>query len=236
MNLYYDFHIHTALSPCCDDDMSPCNIVNMASIIGLDAIAITDHNSILNAQAAIEFARDMPLIVIPGMEIETAEEVHVVALFPSIEHAQKMYALVRESMPPIKNKPQIFGNQLIYDASDNVIGSEEQMLISACSLSIEEVFAHVAQIGGVCYPAHIDRSSNSVLANLGFIPPELNITRVELSKRVPDAQEYCRNKGLHGYNIMRSSDAHALDNIAEAENTIEAAAATIEDIFASLRS
>ena len=126
MKVYYDFHIHSCLSPCGDNDMTPNNIVNMASLKGLDAIAITDHNCGHNAKAAIEAAKELPLTVIPGMEIETSEEIHMVALFETVEAMEKMQDVVLSKMPPIKNKPALFGEQIIMDKHDKVIDFKEQ--------------------------------------------------------------------------------------------------------------
>ena len=183
MKIYYDFHIHSCLSPCGDNDMTPNNIVNMAALKGLDAIAVTDHNCGENAQAAIEAAKELPLTVIPGMEIETSEEIHMVALFKDVKSLAHMQEIVASNLPPIKNKPAIFGEQIIMDKNDNVIGFKEQFLITACSMSIFEITKKVREIGGVVFPAHIDKSSYSVLSNLGSIPEELEFSSVEIKNK-----------------------------------------------------
>ena len=134
----YDFHIHSALSPCGDADMTPNNIVNMAYIAGLDAIAITDHNTIGNVRAAQIVGEKVGVKVLPGMEIETAEEVHVLTLFPDIESAEKVAKIVYENLPPIKNRPDIFGNQFYMNENDEITGEEEKLLISSTSLSIKQ--------------------------------------------------------------------------------------------------
>lgn len=230
MKVYYDFHIHSCLSPCGDNDMTPNNIVNMAAIKGLDAIAITDHNCGENAQAAIEAAKDLPLTVIPGMEIETSEEIHVVALFKDVKSLYQMQEIVEANLPPIKNKPAIFGEQIIMDKNDKIIGFKEQFLITACRLNIFEITKKVREIGGVIFPAHIDKSSYSVLSNLGSIPEELEFSSVEIKKK-PIPQNLVDMEICGKYNTLFNSDAHYLWDISEKGNYIECKSNKIEDIL-----
>jgi len=219
MRCYYDFHIHSALSPCASNDMTPNNIVNMAHLKGLNAIAITDHNSTKNVRAAVKVGDKLDIIVIAGMETETAEEVHIISLFPTIELAEKAEEVIRQHLPQIKNKEKIFGEQLIIDENDNIVGKEEQMLITATSLSVNDVFSLVKACGGVAIPAHIDRDSYSILSNLGFIPNDLSISTVEISKKIIDVSEYLKN--IQKYSVIRNSDAHYLGDISEKINYIE---------------
>ncbi|MDR2932189.1 MAG: PHP domain-containing protein, partial [Oscillospiraceae bacterium] len=107
MTLRYDFHLHSCLSPCGDNDMTPCNIVNMAKLLELDIIALTDHNTTGNCRAAMAAGAKIGLVVVPGMELCTAEEIHAVCLFPDIDSAERFDAMVRPGIPPIKNKPDI---------------------------------------------------------------------------------------------------------------------------------
>ncbi len=210
MKLYYDLHIHSALSPCGDIDMTPNNIVNMSIIKGLDIIAVTDHNSCGNVRAVMEAAGDN-LLVVPGMEVETSEEVHVVCLFPNIESAEEMENIIRESSDFVKNRPEIFGCQYYMNAQDEIVGEEENLLVSASGLDIYQVVEITTKLGGVAIPAHIDRASYSVLSNLGFIPPDLNVTAVEITSASRDimAENYSE------YFILTSSDAHYLGDISE---------------------
>ena len=175
MKLYYDFHIHSALSPCGDNDMTPNNLINMSIIKGLDAVALTDHNACENARAAAAVAGDK-IIFIPGMEVETSEEVHIVTLFPTADAAEEMQRILVDSSPFIPNRPEIFGNQYIMDENDEICGEIDRMLVTASGLDIYTVVAAAKDLGGIAYPAHIDRESYSVLSNLGFIPPDLDIS------------------------------------------------------------
>lgn len=213
MRVYYDLHIHSALSPCGDEDMTPNNIVNMSLLKGLDVIAVTDHNSCGNVRAVMEVAGER-LLVIPGMEVETSEEVHVLCYFPNLEKAETMWELLKEKRLPVKNKPDIFGHQFYMDAEDEIVGEEEYLLVTASALSMAEVFSHTRALGGVPVPAHIDRTSYSVLSNLGFLPPELHADAVEITGKNLASWE----KNWQEYTVISNSDAHYLGDIAEPVN------------------
>lgn len=231
MKIYYDFHIHSALSPCGDNDMTPNNIVNMAMLKGLDAIAVTDHNSCGNVRAATKAAGDK-IIVIPGMEIETSEEVHMVALFPTPEAAEEMESILRSSCPPVKNRPEIFGNQYYMDENDEITGEEERLLVTASGLDVYSVVENVTALGGVVYPAHIDRTSYSIVSNLGFIPPDLDVSAVEITakNRIQMMDKY------KGFDIITSSDAHYLWDISEREYFLDVSNKNLSEILANFTS
>lgn len=212
--LYYDFHIHSALSPCGDEDMTPNNIVNMAKLNGLDAIAVSDHNSVKNVPAVCEAGKRIGLTVIPAMEVETEEGVHILTLYPSIETAKEVADAVYDKLPDIENRPEIFGRQLIMDSEDNITGIEKKLLISPASISINSLFDMVTSVGGLFIPAHIDRHSYSILTVLGFMPEDLNIKTIEISKNTTDITAYLESRPeLKKYKILRNSDAHYLENI-----------------------
>ncbi len=227
MKLYYDFHIHSALSPCGDNDMTPNNLINMSIIKGLDAVALTDHNACENVRAAAAVAGDK-IIFIPGMEVETSEEVHIVTLFPTADAAEEMQRILVDSSPFIPNRPEIFGNQYIMDENDEICGEIDRMLVTASGLDIYTVVAAAKDLGGIAYPAHIDRESYSVLSNLGFIPPDLDISAVEITEksRTALAGEYSNR-----YNIITSSDAHYLWDISERNHYIEVSDASVRGIL-----
>ena len=138
MRIYYDFHIHSALSPCGDEDMTPCNIVGMAKVCGLDAIAVTDHNSAGNCAAAEAAGRELGVTVLSGMELETAEEVHVVLLFPSARQAELCSDEVGSRRLKIANKPEIYGRQLYLSGRDEILGEESDLLITATDIGVYE--------------------------------------------------------------------------------------------------
>ena len=199
--------------------MTPNNIVGMAKIKGLTAIALSDHNTVGNVRAAMEVGREYELTVIPGMEVETEEEVHILTLYPSIEAAEYASEEVYKKLPMIPNRPEIFGEQCFMDAEDNITGHEEKLLLTATALSMNSLYDLVKTAGGLFIPAHIDRHSFSVLTNLGCIPGDRDIRYVELSKRVEDVAGYLDSRPeLKEYVIFRDSDAHYLEDISEPIN------------------
>jgi len=232
--IYYDFHIHSCLSPCGDQDMTPNNIVNMAMLSGLDTIAVSDHNSIGNVASCIEVGKACGITVLPGMEVETAEEVHILTLYPSLDAAEEVYKEVYKSLPSIKNRPEIFGQQMYMDSEDNITGYEEKLLISPTSLSMNRLFDMVKYVGGLFIPAHVDRHSYSVLTNLGFIPDDMDIKQIEVSKNVEDLQAYLSSRpDLSDYFIFRNSDAHYLIDIAQKNSYINCK--NISELFGGLK-
>lgn len=220
--IYYDFHIHSALSPCGDKDMTPNNIVNMAAIIGLDAIAISDHNSVGNVRSAMKVGEQVGVKVLAGMEVETAEEIHILTLYNSIEAAEEVAKAVYNALPDIKNRPEIFGNQYYMDEEDNIVGEEEKLLISPTTIQVEDLLTLVKSVGGIYFPAHVDRHSYSILTNLGFIPEDLDIDGIEISKKVGDVEAYLGSRpDLRKYRVLRNSDAHYLTDIAEKDACLQ---------------
>jgi PHP family Zn ribbon phosphoesterase len=195
--------------------MTPNNIVNMAVLCELDAIAVTDHNSAGNAAAVMRAARAMeaPLIVVPGIEAESSEEVHVVCLFPDFDIAAGFGYWISEGLPGIKNRPGIFGDQYFMDEFDEITGEHEPLLLTATSYGITEIVEKTRELGGVAYPAHIDRDASGILAVLGFIPPELDIDNVEISKRAGD--DFFIREDLKAYRQIKASDAHRLSEMGE---------------------
>lgn len=212
-----DLHIHSCLSPCGDELMTPNNIVNMALLKELDVIAVADHNTAGNLPAVFELARQKGLGVLPGIEANTAEEVHVLCYFFDLESCLAFSGAIYEHLPPIPNRPDYFGEQLLLDASDEVIGSEEKLLISALDLSIDELVALCGAHGGVCVPAHINRSANSLLNNLGFLPPGVPFAALEVSPSAPPPPASVTD----GWRILRSSDAHYLEHMLERESYLD---------------
>ncbi|MDR3091786.1 MAG: PHP domain-containing protein [Clostridiales bacterium] len=221
MRLYYDLHMHSALSPCGDADMTPNNIVNMSLLNGLDIIALTDHNSCKNAAAFLKAAENTELLALPGMELETSEEIHVVCLLPDLAAAAAFDEYVEARLMKIPNKPGIFGNQSLMDENDEITGEYPHLLITQTSIGLSELPALLRSFGGVCVPAHIDRSSNSVVSNLGMVPPDFDAPFIELSKRAGDFT--LRNARLlpRKYGVISSSDAHYLQDINERVNYLE---------------
>ncbi|HOQ36855.1 MAG TPA: PHP domain-containing protein [Acetivibrio sp.] len=235
MKAFADLHIHSALSPCSDNDMTPNNIVNMAYLKGLDIIAITDHNSTENCRAVVDCGKKRGIVVVPGMELETREEVHMVCLFPGVDEACKMQEIVYNALPDVENREDIFGQQVMMDEEDNIKGYLKRLLLTASNLSIDDAYLHVTSLGGVVIPAHIDRDSYSMISNLGIIPSTPKMKYLEVSKGC-DVEKFLEsNPYLKEFNLIRSSDAHTLGNILERESSIELEELSIECLLSTLR-
>ena len=219
-SFYYDMHLHSCLSPCADNDNTPNNIAGMASLCGLDIIALTDHNSCKNCPAFFTAADRYGLIPIAGMELTTSEDIHVVCLFEELEGALSFDAALEGLRLSMKNRPDIFGEQLVVDGEDNVIGTEEALLSFATSLSLEDVPDMVSRFGGICYPAHIDRPANGVISVLGTFPKTPYFSCVELHS--PEkVEEYRGMEILKDKHFVVSSDAHYLTDIRDKANSFE---------------
>lgn len=216
-----DLHIHSALSPCGDTDMTPNNIVGMALLKELDFIAVTDHNSAKNLPAVLAVAEGEGICVLPGIEVTTKEEAHVLAYFDNLEAALELDAHLYDHLPKIMNKPDFFGPQYIMDEEDEITGEVDKLLISATDLSVNVLYDAVTTLGGVIVPAHVDRKTYSLIASLGFIPPDLAVHTIEVSKATSFDEALARFKYLKNYRLLNSSDAHNLGDIAEREYFIE---------------
>lgn len=218
-----DLHIHSALSPCGEEEMTPNNIVNMALIKEIDFIAVTDHNSGKNLPAIMAVAKEVGegICVLPGIEITTKEEAHILAYFPNLESAMEMDKILYRHLPEIMNNKELFGPQTIMDEHDNIIGEVDKLLISATDLSVDQLWKMVTELGGVIVPAHIDRKSYSLIASLGFIPLELDIKTCEVSKT--ETIENVKNnfRFFKDYQFIHGSDAHRLEDMAEREYFLE---------------
>ena len=233
--LFYDLHIHSCLSPCGDDAMTPADLVGMAAVKGLDVIALTDHNTCRNCPAAMYHGANYGVTVIPGMELTTVEEVHVICLFPTLEDALAFDALVYERLMPVPNREEIFGKQQIMDKEDKVTGTVENLLINATSISFDDAFSLAESYHGIAYPAHVDKASTSLISNLGFIPPGSTFSCAEFHNfsnlhRIIKDHPY-----LEKCNVICCSDAHYLEDIHEPDYQIYARSKNVNDILDALQ-
>ncbi len=236
MRISYDLHIHSALSPCAENDMTPGNIVGMACLNGLNLIAITDHMSagnVRSAYAAAELLRRenhcVP-VILAGMEIECAEGFHLLAYFPDADSAESFEAYLSSHRFHIPNRPDIFGQQYLFDDRDEISGTVSDLLLTAVDLSSNQIEKDVWEAGGYMVPAHIDRNSYSMLESLGCIPEDFIGRTLELSMKCDRYQFLSEHPGLESYNFLQSSDAHRLCDIADPGMTIELPG-IIPDIF-----
>ncbi|MBQ3264646.1 MAG: PHP domain-containing protein [Ruminococcus sp.] len=233
---YYDLHLHSCLSPCGDMDMTPNNIVNMAKLLGLDVIALTDHNTCLNCEAAMKVGEEVGVLVIPGMELTTSEDIHAACLFPTLDKALAFSRCVDENRIHIRNKAQIYGRQVIMDENDEEVGEIEDLLLPASFIGISYAYQTAKRFGGICYPAHIDRDSLSILSVLGEIDPACGFKTAELADISRLNELKSQHPILDQMNIITCSDAHYLENMRDAANTLELAKLTREAVIEYLDS
>lgn len=231
----YDFHIHSCLSPCADDDMTPANIIGMAKLKELKAIAITDHNSCRNCAPAMDLGEEAGILVIPGMELTTEEEVHVICLFESLTDALSFDKFVYERLQKIENQPTIFGNQLVVNKEEQILQVEPYLMINATRISFLGVYELMKQFHGIMIPAHIDKNSNSLISNLGFVPEGSQFTCIELKELENLSNLQIVNPYLNECIAISNSDAHNLWGINEAYHSIQVKEITRENILHVLR-
>ncbi|MEA3222682.1 MAG: PHP domain-containing protein [Thermodesulfobacteriota bacterium] len=228
-----DLHIHTCLSPCADLDMYPRVLVEKSLEKGLDIIAICDHNSSENVQYVIKAAQGKKLIVLPGMEVTTKEEVHILALFDRLDELLLLQEIVYNALPG-KNDENLFGCQAIVNEADEVEGLSERLLIGATTLSLKEWEEKVHTLGGLAIAAHIDRQSFSVISQLGFIPEDIKFDALEISTRLEIDEARKEYPQLLSYPFLKSSDAHFLNDIGSASTRFYLEEGTISEMKMAL--
>jgi predicted metal-dependent phosphoesterase TrpH len=210
--------------------MTPNNIVNMSALKGLDIIAVTDHNHCGNVAPVCELANAQGILCIPGMEVQTREEVHVLCYFETLEHMQAFFEIFDTYRLCLPNRPDYFGEQYLMDTTDSIIDTYAYTLITSMDLSFEALIALVKQHGGIAIPAHVNKGSNSILANLGFMPKSADIRTVEIYKGAP------LPPGIFDHYVqLFNSDAHALAAISEPEYYLEVDEKTAAAVFKCLR-
>ena len=218
---YYDFHIHSCLSPCGDNDMTPNNIAGMAALAGLNIVALTDHNSCRNCPAFFAAAKRQGIIPVAGMELTTAEDIHVVCLFERLTDALAFNDEVDGLRIRFPNRVDIFGDQLLVDENDEIIGSEPDLLSNATEIRIDEVPSLVRKHHGICYPAHVDREANGIISTLGAFPEDLPFTMAELHDGEKSEEYRDRYPILREKRFLIGSDAHYLWDIRDKANYFE---------------
>lgn len=218
---YYDFHLHSCLSPCGDNEMTPANIAGMAVLAGLDMAALTDHNTTRNCPAFFAAAEQQGIVPIAGAELTTAEDIHMVCLFPDLTAAAAFDEDLQQHRTLIPNRTDIFGDQLILDANDNVIGTEPYLLSNATDIPVDLAPDYILQFGGICYPAHIDRQANGILAVLSAFPPELKFSCAELADMADAPDLIKQHPILKQKRLLFGSDAHYLWNLPDKAHYLE---------------
>lgn len=211
--IYADLHLHTVLSACAEVEMVPPLIVRRALDLGLNLIAITDHNATANCAAVMGAAEGTGLVVLPGMEVQTSEEVHMLCLFETLEQALTWQGIVFDHLPNLPNNEDVFGGQYVLDREGDYIRTESRLLATSTDLSLDAAARRVISLGGLPIPAHIDRSMFSLLANLGFVPPGLPVPALELFRFTEPAVVLVEHPEIAHYPVVRDSDAHQLSDM-----------------------
>lgn len=227
-----DLHIHSVLSPCCERENTVCNIVNMSQVLGNRVIALADHNCGGNVAALTQTAKQNGIVVLPAMEVTTAEEIHCLCYFTSVSQCERFSDELSRSMPKYALDKQIFYPQLLLDANDNQRGEVDYLLNVATNYDIYSLCDRVASYGGVAVPAHVDKPSNSLVSQLGCVPFDLPIKAVEVSSH---CDSVLLEQLSSRYTILRSSDAHSLEQMCESDFSLDIKDATIEAVMELLK-
>ena len=228
-------HIHSCLSPCGDWDMSPKRIVEKCLEVGLDLIGICDHNTAENAGIAMHEGKKHGVHVLPGMEICSKEEVHILALFGELAQALEMQSYVYSNLPG-KNNPEVFGYQVVANEHDEVLGENPRLLIGATQIGLQDIVEKTHSLGGLSFSCHVDRPAFGIINQLGFIPAELALDGVEVSRRVKLADAHKIVPGIENFSCITASDAHFLADIGKVWTVFQMAEPTIAEIRKSLLS
>ncbi len=226
-------HLHTCLSPCGDLDMHPASIVRECVRQGLDIIAVTDHNSSENVRYVQEAARARPLVVLPGMELCTREEVHVLAIFGRLEQLEALQETVYRHLSGL-NDERVFGVQAVVNELGEVEGFNEHLLIAAADISLNGAVDLIHGLGGIAVASHINREAFGVIGQLGFVPPEVPFDALEISSRIKVADFRRAHPELAAYTLVTSSDAHVTGDIARAFTLMFLEAPTFDEIRLAL--
>jgi PHP family Zn ribbon phosphoesterase len=211
--IYADLHLHTVLSACAEVEMIPPLIVRRALELGLNLLAVTDHNAAANCAGVMAAAEGTGLVIIPGMEMQTAEELHLLCLFETLEQALTWQGIVFDHLPDLPNNENLFGGQYVVDGQGDYIRTEGRLLAAPSDLSLDESVRRVTDLGGLAIPAHIDRPTSSLFASLGFAPPGLPVPALEIFRRTDPSTLLAAHPEIAPYPLVRDSDAHQLSEM-----------------------
>ena len=229
-----DLHLHTVLSPCGDLLMTPLNIIKKAVEKNIEVIAITDHNSAANVKVTRDLAINYPVKIIPGIEVETREEIHLLCLFKKYNSLLNLHNYIYDNLPPEENIEDIFGPQIIVDIENDFAAREKRLLATSTNLSINEVVEKVYELNGIVIPSHIDKNYG-LIKNLGLIPQDLSLSNLEVFKKTDIEKLKSKYPYLENYNLLKNSDSHYLDEI-EAQMEIKIDKVDISNVFKALKS
>lgn len=206
-----EFHVHTVLSPCAEIEMIPPLIVEEALLKGIQWIAITDHNASANVEAVTQAAKGTGLMITPGMEVQTQEEIHSLCLFDNLDQMKAFQQFVDNALPSIENRPDFFGEQLVVDETGEFIRRETRLLLNSAAISIREAWDKVNELGGLLIPAHIDRKAFGMIANLGLIPIDTPVEALEISRHLSPKAARAAYPQIGQIPLIKSGDVHRLN-------------------------
>jgi PHP family Zn ribbon phosphoesterase len=206
-----DLHVHTVLSPCAEVEMIPPLIVQRALEKKIDLIAITDHNASANVGAVQKAAEGSGLTVLPGMEVQSKEEVHLLTLFETLDSLQAWQGEVDRSLPDLPNEPEFFGEQFVVDETGKFLRNEPRLLLTSTSFSIDRIFERVRVLGGIVIPAHVDRFSFGLFPTLGLISENWNLLALEISRQITPQKAAVTFPAIRKFPLIQSGDVHRLD-------------------------
>lgn len=209
----FDLHIHSALSACAENGLSPGRLVDRASQAGITLLALTDHNASANVSPTVEAGRRHGVGVIPGIEVTTREEAHVLALFDDLDTLADWQAVVDAALPAASNRPEFFGHQIVYDAADEIVGVDERLRQVGIGLGIDAITEAVHARGGVVIPAHVFRRRNSLTSQLGFIDSTAAYDAIEVTAAEWRREQRCLGQRLAGFPVVAGSDTHFLEDV-----------------------
>lgn len=229
-----DLHIHTCLSPCSEWEMSPKRIVEICEKKQMDMIAVCDHNSVENAGAVMRAGNQKGICVLPGMEVCSKEEVHILTIFKELDHADDMQTYVYNHLQG-ENNPELFGYQIVALETDEVVCENPKMLISATQLGIDEIIEKAHSLNGLCIASHVDRTMFGIIGQLGFIPPDLPLDAIEISSKMTIDEAKTRIPGISQLSIIQSSDAHSPENIGKSYSNLRIKAPTFDELCLAIK-
>ena len=214
--------------------MIPPLIVEAALDLGISLIAITDHNSSANIQAVQKAAVGTPLIVLPGMELQTREDIHSLCLFDNLDQIFAFRRLIDPTFPKIMNQPDHFGGQYVVDETGEFIRHEDRLLLTSSSLSLNEASAIVSDLKGLIIPAHINRKAFGLIESLGFLPPDMDFAAVEISRHITPQQARIDIPSIQNIPVLQNGDVHRLDEYLGSLH-LSLASPTIAEIILALK-
>lgn len=230
-----DLHIHTVLSPCGDLEMSPGNIVEKAAEKGLDMIAVTDHNHTGHARLTRELGARRGIWVVYGAEINTREEVHCLTFFDTDEQLSAFQMEMEKNLTKIPNDTSLFGYQVIVDEEEQIVEEIDYSLYPGLTWGIEEAAGVVHELGGLFVPAHVNRPTNGLYAQLGLFPGDLKADAVEISRQTNRAEMKAEHPELRNFVMIQNSDAHFLDDIGRAGNRYQMMSRSFDELRMAMK-